>query len=68
MRDKIGRRSAVAATSLALAAALVTPPVPAGATTAETCHPPRYDTVKCACEAMARALSPVIPPASWDCN
>lgn len=61
------KKPALAAAGAAVAAALVVPP-PAAAATAETCHPPRYDTVKCACEAMARALSPVIPPETWNCN
>lgn len=56
-----------AAASAAIAAALAVPP-PAAAATTETCHPPRYDTVHCACEAMVRALSPVIPPESWNCD
>lgn len=57
--------------ALVAAAAAVVASAPAGISTAraaETCHPPNYNTVYCACVAMARALSPVIPPESWDCN
>ncbi len=67
MRKKLTTRASVGAASAAVAAALVIPP-PAAAATADTCHPPNYDTVKCACEAMARALSPVIPPETWNCD
>lgn len=37
------------------AALMVVPAIPASATAAaETCHPPNYDTVHCACEAVGR--------------
>ena len=38
--------------SVAAAAALLMPATPAAS--AETCHPPNYDTVHCACVAVGR--------------
>ena len=51
---KVGRakRGLLAAGASVL---LMLPVVPASAsTTAETCHPPNYDTLQCACEAVGR--------------
>lgn len=60
-------RTGVAAA--AVAAVVASAPVGMGpARATETCHPPNYNTVYCACVAMVRALSPVIPPENWDCN
>jgi hypothetical protein len=45
-------RIALALAAGAVAATSVMPATPAAA--AETCHPPNYDTVRCACEAVGR--------------
>jgi hypothetical protein len=39
----------------------------APARAADSCHEPER-IVYCLCVAAATALSPVIPPESWDCN
>ena len=50
-----------------IAAMLMVLAVPASATTmAETCHPPRYDTVHCACEAVGRIWIKVTG-GEWSC-
>lgn len=66
MREKIGRRSAVAATSLALAATLVAPPVPAGAAPAASCHDPEQIEY-CLCVKVARIGATVLPGSQWSC-
>lgn len=45
--------------ALGAAVLIALPAVPAAATTAETCHPPNYDTVACVCGAVARALTKI---------
>ena len=53
--------------TIGAAALLAVPAVPASATaTAETCHPPRYDTYACVCGAAARALT-AITGDPWYC-
>ncbi len=56
------------ALALGAAALMVVPAIPASATpAAETCHPPRYDTVACACLAVARVLTKVTGE-TWTCD
>lgn len=64
----MSRRPRVRALVAAVGAALALGALPAPAqaeTEADGCIRP---VVYCACIAAAKALSPVIPPESWDCN
>ena len=46
---------------------MLVPAAPASATTAtETCHPPRYDTVACACRIVVTILTKVTGD-PWTC-
>lgn len=52
--------------SAAAAATMVVPAAPA--TAAETCHPPNYDTVYCACVIVGRVFTSVVPGSQWACS
>ena len=47
---------------------MLVPAGPASAATAtETCHPPNYDTVHCACVAVARIGQLILREWQWNC-
>ena len=54
--------------SLGAAAALLLPATPApAATTVETCHPPRYDTLACVCRVAVTVLE-LVTDKDWQCT
>lgn len=62
----MGKRRLVAPLLAAAAAATIALPA-APARAAETCHPPRYDTVACVCHAAAALLTKVTGD-EWTCR
>ena len=54
--------------ALGATAALLVPAMPASASTVdETCHPPRYDTVACACRITISVLE-LVTGEDWQCD
>ncbi len=59
------RKLAAPLISAVAAASMIVPAAPA--TAAETCHPPNYDTVYCACVTVGRIFVTVVPDSQWAC-
>lgn len=62
----MGKRRMVAPLLAAAAAATIALPA-APAKAADTCHPPNYDTVYCACVIVGRIFVTVVPDSQWAC-
>lgn len=65
MRKGICRRVLVA-TATAATAAFAVPAAPVQA--AESCHPPRYDTLHCVCVAVGTVWNTVTNDDQWACS